>query len=231
MEIVVAPRFNGPPGSGNGGYTAGLVARRAGGPAEVTLRRPPPLGRPLAVAALDDGRIEVRDGEELVAEAAPATLERDVPAAVGFEDAERAAALYPGFEAHAFPTCFVCGPARQPGDGLRVFAGPVAGRDVVAAPWVPDAWLADDYGTVRPEFAWAALDCPGAIAVGHDERGETVLGRMAARVDALPAPGERCVVVAWPAGRDGRKLYAGTALFRAGGELLALARQTWIIPR
>ena len=43
--------------------------------------------------------------------------------------------------------------------------------------------------------------------------------------------GEPCVVTAWPGGEDGRKVYAGTALFAGDGELLALARQVWIAPR
>ena len=47
----------------------------------------------------------------------------------------------------------------------------------------------------------------------------------------LPATGERCVVVAWPLGEDGRKLFAATALLGEHGELLARARQTWIAPR
>ena len=48
-ELVIDPRFNGPAGSANGGYTCGLVADFVDGVAEVTLRRPPPLGRPLVV--------------------------------------------------------------------------------------------------------------------------------------------------------------------------------------
>jgi predicted amidohydrolase len=78
---------------------------------------------------------------------------------------------------------------------------------------------------------WAAIDCSGAYAVGPEGRGEPVLGRMAARIARLPREGEECVVVGWPRGADGRKLYAGTALFADGGELLAVARQTWIQPR
>ena len=58
-----------------------------------------------------------------------------------------------------------------------------------------------------------------------------VLGRMTARVDRVPEVGERCVSVSWPLGADGRKLFAGTVLFAADGELLALARQTWIEPK
>ena len=44
----------------------------------------------------------------------------------------------PGLTSHPFPTCFACGTDREPGDGLRIFPGPVAGRagrrDLDAAP-------------------------------------------------------------------------------------------------
>jgi hypothetical protein len=53
---------------------------------------------------------------------------------------------------------------------------------------------------------------------------------MAATLGSRPEPGSRCVVVAWPLGQEGRKLHAGTALVREG-EVLAAARQTWIVPR
>jgi hypothetical protein len=221
--LTIDPRFNGPPGSANGGYTCGLLAELVGGPAEVTLRRPPPLGRALQVAPADGG-VRLLDGEDVVAEAAPAEVSLEAPEPVDAREAERAATRYPGFERHAFPTCFVCGPERREGDGLRIFAGPVRDRDLFAAPWVAPPEVA------RP-LVWAALDCPGAIAVGFPDRGETVLGRFAARVDRVPHPGEPCVVVAWPLGEDGRKLYAGTALFSEDGEPLAVARATWIIPR
>ena len=221
--VTIDPRFNGPPGSANGGYTCGLLAGLLGGPAEVTLRRPPPVDRPLDVERAD-GVLRLLDGEALVGEAFTAEVDVDPPAPVDPEAAVRAAARYPGFEHHAFPTCFVCGPARAEGDGLRIFAGPVGGRDIFAAPWTAPV-------DVAPELVWAALDCPGAIAVGFPDRGETLLGRFAARVDRVPAPGDRCVVVSWPLGEEGRKLYAGTALFSEAGDPLAVARATWIEPR
>jgi hypothetical protein len=220
-ELVIDPRFNGPEGSANGGYTCGLVAELLGGVAEVTLRSPPPLGRPLQVESVD-GRVRVSDGDRLVAEAVPAEVELETPEPPAYEEAERASARYPGFGEHAFPTCFVCGPEREHSDGLRIFAGPL-GDGRVASPWVvPDE--------VEPAFVWAALDCPGAIAVGFPDRGETLLGRFAARIDELPGARERCVVVGWPLGEEGRKLYAGTALYGEGGRPLAVARATWIEP-
>ena len=54
---------------------------------------------------------------------------------------------------------------------------------------------------------------------------------MTAQIERLPEDGEPCVVVGWPVGEDGRKLYAGTALFGERGDLLAVARQVWIVTR
>lgn len=220
-EIVIDSRFRGPTESGNGGYTCGLVAGFVDGPAEVTLRVPPPLDRPLRVER-DGDRIRVLDGGTLVADARTTTIDLEPPEPPSFEAAAEAA-LPDGDQDSPFPECFVCGPHREPGDGLRIFAGPLRDR-VVAAAWVP----AEPY--TGPEFVWAALDCPGAYACGFGERGMLVLGRLAARVEALPRAGERCVVVAWPLGDEGRKSYAGTALYGEGGRVLGIARATWIQP-
>jgi len=56
-----------------------------------------------------------------------------------------------------------------------------------------------------------------------------LLGRMGARIDRRPKPGDRCVVVAWPTGRDGRKVFASSALLGPNGDVLAAARATWFI--
>lgn len=219
--MIVPGRYNGPPGSANGGYACGLVAGLLGGVAEVTLRLPPPLDRELEVVRVD-GRVEVRDGETVVAEGEAAELDLDVPAPVSVEAAEEASTHYEGFVHHAYNTCFVCGPARE--DGLRVYAGPVEGRPgLLAAPWTPRE--------VGPELVWAALDCPSGWAVDDFQREDVLLGRMAAKIDRLPTPGEPHVVLGWRVGEDGRKRYAGSALLTAGGEVLARARSTWLVPR
>lgn len=220
--MIIPSRYNGPPESANGGYACGLLAERLGGVAEVTLRRPPPLGVKLEVVEVDGG-LELRQGDVLVAEGHPVELEADVPEPVAVADAVEASRLFAGFEDHAYPTCFTCGPART--DGLGIFAGPVAGRDgLVAAPWSPPA-------DIRPEVVWAALDCPAGWAVDDFQREGVLLGRMAARVPRLPEPGAEHVVVGWRAGAEGRKRQAGSALFSAEGELLAYSRSTWIVPR
>jgi hypothetical protein len=150
----------------------------------------------------------------------------DVPRA-SYADAERASRSYRGFDWHPVPDCFVCGPRRPVGDGLRIFAGGLGRDGAVAAPWVPAADLADAAGHVRPEFVWSALDCPGAFAFDWDRGRVPVLGRLAAHLHAPVSGGKRHVVVAWPLGSDGQKFLAGTAVLSETGDVLAAARATW----
>ena len=229
-QLTIDRRFRGPPDSGHGGYVCGVIAGLIGGPAEVTLRRPSPLARPLEVQRLEGGRIALRDGETVIAEGVPASVEIDVPEPVSFPDAEAASKSYLGFRQHVFPTCFGCGPQRAEGDGLRIFPGWVEGRNIVAAPWTPHPSFADADGTVRPEIVWASLDDAGAWVLMRDpSKGPPVLlGRLAARLLAPVRGGEPCVVIGWPLGEAGRRLYSGTALFSADGEPLAFARATWV---
>ncbi|GAA2682067.1 hypothetical protein [Actinoplanes palleronii] len=212
----IPARFNGPPGSGNGGWSAGVFAAAAPGSGirQVTLRLPPPL----------EADLEVRDdlvyaGSSLIAELA------DVPDAgpgvdpVGWDTAVTAARDYPGFTAHPFPTCFVCGPERAEGDGLRIFPGPLPdGR--TAAPWtVPDE--------VSAPLLWAALDCPGgwtAITPGQ----AYVLGRIAVALATLPEPGAHCVITGAVVELTGRKALVDSAVHGPDGQRLAVARATWI---
>lgn len=223
VEIVLDRRFRGPLTSANGGYTCGVLAGYVDAPhVEVTLRLPPPLDTPLSVETAP-GLAILRHGAEVVAEAHDVHLHLDPPASVTWEEAVDASARHVRFAGAEFAECFVCG-ERDEGDGLAVRPGRVTGREPLhAAPW--------NVTEVGPEIVWAAIDCPGAYAVGADGRGEIVLGRMAGSVFRVPESGERCVLVSWPIGEDGRKLVAGTALFDEGGSLLALARQTWIVPR
>lgn len=227
-QVIIDPRFRGPPESANGGYVCGIVAGLIGETAEVTLRRPPPIGRPLAVVRLDGGGVSLRDGETLVAEGVPASVEIDVPESVSFEAAAEASKSFVWAESHPYPTCFVCGPQRPAPDSLRIFPGAIAGRDAVAAPWVPDASLGDESGTVRPEFVWSALDCPGAFAFIRSADDLVLLGRLAAKLTTPLRYGQRYVVLGWPLGSEGRRLYAGTALFSEDGTLHAIATATWV---
>jgi hypothetical protein len=230
VELSFAARFCGPPGTANGGYACGSVAGLLGGrhDVEVTLRRPPPLGRPLRLRSGRDGGATVHDGGELVAEARPTTVALEVPAVVSLDEALAAVERYPLYRDHPFPTCFTCGPERALGDGLRVFPGPVPGGELWAAPWTPEPSVADEHGLVAPEVVWAALDCPSGFAGGA---GDTVmvLGRMAARVAARPRAGVTYRVLAWREGPpQGRRRPAGSALLDADGRVMAAARAVWV---
>ncbi|MEV0713946.1 hypothetical protein [Asanoa sp. NPDC050611] len=211
--MIIASRFNGPPGTGNGGYSAGTFAVLAtGGVPEVTLVKPPPLDVPLTAG---DGSVIDPAGEVIAAVRAVPTFEPVAPP-VTLDAAIEAARGYAGFADHPFPTCYVCGPERA--DGLRVFPGPVDG--VVAAPFTAPA-------SVTTETVWAALDCPGGWSVLSPGRAY-VLGRMAAVVGTLPEPGSESVAVGMLASTEGRRAAVHTALYTPAGDLLAHARATWV---
>jgi hypothetical protein len=237
-SLVIASRFCGPPCTGNGGYVCGRIAAYIDGPVIVTLRRPPPLATPMAVERDGESSIRIHHGRTLIAEAtsSPGSPALEVPGPVSTAEAHAVAGRARYYTDPVFPDCFACGVNRQPGDGLRIFPGPVAGRPLWAAPWTPDPSVASVGGRVRPEVVWAALDCPSGIAaaeaadLGHDTA--ILLGKMTASLAVMPAAGDQCLVIAWPDGRDGRKLLAGSALLGPGGEVLAAARAVWLtVPR
>ena len=224
MEIVFERRYRGPLTSANGGYASGRLADLVDAPeVEVTLRLPPPLERSLEVRPTSDGGAILLDGDAVVAEARPSRVGLAPPPSVSYAEAADAVTRHVRIGSELFRECFTCG-IRDEQDGLEIYAGAVAGRRPLhAAPWTPP--------DATPAVVWAAIDCPGAYAVGVEGRGEIVLGRMTARIDRVPEAGEDCVVVSWPLGEEGRKLHAGTALLGADGGVLAIARQTWITPR
>lgn len=228
--IRIDPRFCGPPGTGNGGYVAGRLASAlvpgVGEGVEVTLRAPAPLDTPLVVTI--DG-----EGARLLADANAVASARIVPfappvawAPVGVDVARRlgeTSTLLRGAGEHPFPRCFVCGPDRDAGDGLRLFPNRVPGTGDFAVEWT----------VTEPgdEMIWAALDCPSSFPMYLDEdpfAGPCVLGRITAAIESRPAVGDACVVVSRRVGVDGRKLHTASVLLDAGGARLAAAAATWI---
>lgn len=230
-SVTIPARFNGPPGSANGGYACGLVAAAIGPEATVRLSSPPPLDTPLRRTALGDGSVTLMHGDVLVATGVPGAVRLDAAPPPRFEDASRASERFAGRDPsnHAFPSCFVCGPERG-GDGLRLFPGPVGDDGLLACGWRPDPSLGRD-GIVDPLFVWAALDCPSGFAcmpLGTP----TVLASMTAALRGVVHTARDYVVTAWPIASEGRKHRAGAALHDArDGALVAVADALWITLR
>lgn len=231
-------------GTGNGGYFCGLVALAAGPSARaVEIRRTTgvPLERPLTVR-VDEGGAVVSDDEGLVARTSAEELTVTAPAPLPLEVARRVSGrfleqLERGEVAHPFPECFVCGHRRAPGDGLRLFAGPLDGEPVdepglrVAA-WRPDVAFLDEAGRLRPEFVWSVLDCPGGWAIREPANTGTLQVEILGPVDGR----QELIVMGWPmaaaeARAGSRRRYAGTAIFDARGRLLARGAAIWVAPR
>ncbi|MGZ4495729.1 MAG: hypothetical protein ACXVWU_13580 [Nocardioides sp.] len=245
--LIIATRFRGPARSGNGGWTAGSLAEQVPAPGgetaptiEVTLRQPPPLEVALDVEtlpadAVTGGPLTVLTfGGSRIAEAREVDAVLDPVEAVEPAAAEAAMSRYAGLRSHPFPGCFACGTDRAEGDGLRIFPGPVDGPDTVASLWRPDPSLAEvsdllDDGIARVGVAatWAALDCVGGWSEDLEGR-PSVLGRMTARVDALPVVGETHVVVGRRLRSDGRKTFTASTLYDADGRVVATAAHVWV---
>lgn len=234
-ELIVPRRFCGPPSSGNGGWTAGALAALVDAEEPwpsiaVSLRRPPPLDTPMAVT-LRDGVTEAVHGEHVVAQAQVVDADPVIVEPVDAERARAAEAAYAGHSFHPFPTCFACGTGRAEGDGLRIFPGQVEadseGSTRTAATWTPDASVGGADGRATLPVTWAALDCAGGWAGDLEER-MMVLGRMTARVDALPVLGEQHVVVGLDRGSEGRKTWTAATLYDSDGRVVARAEHTWV---
>jgi hypothetical protein len=242
--VTIAARFRGPPHSGNGGYACGAFAdllrapsESGGQAAEVTLRSPVPLDTAMRVEQRPEG-IRIYAGETLVAEARSTDLSLPIPAAPSYESAAQVRAHSPslvkGFSPRfpesigAHPFCFCCG--AEHGDGLEVYAaaGASLAPEVVAAAWPTKRAWGNKAGQLPARFVWTALDCPGQAAYYAAGVRTGMLGQLCARIVQPIAAGERCVVIGWQIGVDGRKHFAGTALFNAAGECCAYAKAIWV---
>ena len=231
VTVTIPRRFRGPEQSANGGYCAGLVAAAVQAEpdavVEVTLRAPPPLDTPLQLQGDAREATLAVNGQTLANARRVSMPEMALPVSCGLVAAERAAGHFVGHAHHPYPGCFVCGPQRKPGDGLRIFAGRAEPPPYYAAPWVPDASLVATDGLIDRRMIWAALDCPSYFALGKPAL-PALLGRMTAQVSQLPAVGEPCVLIAWATSSEGRKHHAATALYGEDGRLLAHAATIWI---
>ncbi len=224
--LLIPSRFNGPAGSGNGGYCAGAMAEAflAGSPGavQVTLRRPPPLETPML---LTEDRTSCIAGGATVMEARSFGDEIEAVEPVSYDEAAEAETRYAGHLSHPFPGCFSCGTQRP--DGLHIFPG-LVDETRVATTWTPDRSLSESDAVGLP-VTWAALDCTGGWACSDlDGERPLVLGRMACVVDVPPSIGEPHVVIGRRTAIEGRKNYTLATLYDSDGRVVARASHTWI---
>lgn len=237
-SVTISRRYCGPPNSGNGGYVCGVMAEALGGShVEVTLLAPPPLQLPLTLDCKGD-EATLLDGARTIAVARvtdePLTIPDDAPPAVGYLEAVDAAAVFDVDayqETHEYPGCYTCGPDRDEGDGLRIFPAATDRPDRYVWPWTPAPSLFGGSGDLHVAVVWAALDCPSGLAwIRQDaDMGPIVLGKMAAVIHRMPAPGERLVVAGWTEPPQGRRRPARSAIYAENGTVLASSRATWVV--
>jgi hypothetical protein len=226
-QVTIEGRFNGPETSANGGYACGTLARFIPGPAEVTLRVPPPLDHPLDVVYVEDGA-ELRDGDTLVASARPiGPLGFEPPVRPTVDEALDAQTRHPFIGVRTpLSDCFVCGYGREGGLGLCF--GPLAERpDLNGAVLRPRPDIPTRDGALAPEILWAALDCPSYtpdVSAGPI----ALLGRLSAELLRPVGNDETLVAVGWPLEAEGRKHHTASALLDSEGETVARARALWI---
>lgn len=228
--MLISHHFHGPPDSGNGGYTCGLIAEALDFTPQITLHKPIPLDSPLQLQAVADGHYQLLENDSLIASIQAGDCSFAPPAPISFEAAEAASRQYIGHQQTlAYPTCFVCGKQRAAGQGLHIFAGAVPNSQYFAAPWLPDTSLPSKEDASLPaRYIWAALDCPGAYAAMGNEVKNLLLGRMTARQYHPLRPGEKSIIMAWLIAHEGRKYVSGTALYDNNGRCIAKAIATWI---
>jgi hypothetical protein len=229
--VTIPSQFNGPPRSGNGGWVCGLLAdewTRRHGPGVVTstLLQPPPLDTTLTWEEADDELRLLTTGGAVIGTAIAGAFTDDPPPPITADEADAGLRAYPSPDQHPFNRCFTCGNAREPGDGLCLFTGPIGG-DRSAGTWHVHESFAEEDGQVSVPVAWAGLDCPGAWSAGFGIEVQ-LLGRMTAEVVQRPTPGEALLATGSLRSREGRKRFTSAALRTRDGVLVGRSEQIWI---
>ena len=220
-QVTIPGRFNGPPGTANGGYACGLLAAAIGPSASVRLLHPPPLDVPLERRRDDDGVLRLYAGETPIAEGRAGSPAVEVPAPPSVADAARAAERYAGHEAAPVP------------DVLRLRPGPPGRPAHLPRDRSDTTACSPACGAQAPQtarFVWAALDCPSGFACMPPGT-RTVLASMTASLEAPIEPERDYIVTAWPIASEGRKHRAGSAIHDADGRRIAFAEALWITLR
>ncbi|MGJ4745212.1 hypothetical protein ACQV5M_02520 [Leptospira sp. SA-E8] len=241
-NIILSQRFCGPPKTGNGGFTAGILVEAVGtNSAEIRLLGPTPVETPILMESENGQQGTIYDDSKKILATLKSIQDKDfpehkLPVVPDLEDAKKFSALYPGFQTHPFPTCFVCGPKRKVNDGMRIFVGPapeqIGFENLMAGHWLPDETVAARDGFVRDAAIWGALDCPGGFAAVLDEPQLIVLSKIQGKIIERPKIGVDYTVLSWRLQKMSRAFKVVTAIFKSDSKrLFAIAEGLWLAPR
>lgn len=225
--------FQGPTGSGQGGWTAQRFSAAIGEDVSVAIRAPIPLETDLDIVAAEGAwhLVDPTAPERPILIATPWDSDAPGTTPISIELAAQAATGFPLFDDHPVPVCFSCG--LEP-DSMQVHCGPLDdGR--WATDWTVPAWATDDQGNVNNGALWAAIDCAQAWFVGNaGGRKHGVTVQLAVDVTTPLVPGATYALVAWNGDYDfewdGRKRGACGAVFDSAGTCVARSRSFWVSP-
>ncbi len=243
--IRIGGWFQGPTGSGQGGWTSQRFLAALGDLTDrsltASIRAPIPLDVDLSIhepASHDvtDQIWELRAPGGIVVMTArpwdPVFADTDPVTIAAARDArERFADIV---VEHPVPSCFSCG---QMPDSMQVHAGPLSHGDVVddrfATDWTVPDWAVDTAGRVDPGALWAAIDCCAAWWVGWSRDHRTALTVQYAVEELHPiVPGATYALVGWGGDHDpewdGRKRHGASAAFDDDGRCVARSVSFWV---
>lgn len=236
--IRIGSWFQGPTGSGQGGWTAHRLASQIDHPVTVAIKSRVPLDTDLEVVHdLENERWLLVDqtGDDavvvMVAEPWEATFADTAPVSVD-EAADARGRFGTVVDDHPVPFCFSCGLQH---DSMHVHAGPLADdpEERFATDWTPPAWAIRSDGTVDPGTVWAAIDCTAAFYVGYSRERKTALTVQYAVEQLHPIDATTTyALVGWAGDHatdwDGRKRHGASAAFAPDGTCVARSVSFWL---
>ena len=231
--LRIGGRFQGPTGSGQGGWTAHRFTAGIDMPVTTAMRAPVPLETDLSIVQVD-GEWRLIDPTAsdpvtiMVARPWDPDFADTEPVAV--HDAVAARTRFSELVAdHPVPYCFSCGTQH---DSMNVHAGPL-GDGRFATDWSPPPWAVSDSGIVDVGTLWAAIDCAAAWYAAYSREPKSpVTAQFAVEVIGPIEPDVTYSLVSWsgnhPDEWDGRKRHAASAAFSPDGTCVARSVSLWI---
>ena len=231
--LRIGGRFQGPTGSGQGGWTAHRFTGAITQPVTTAMRAPVPLDTDLRIVRADD---EWRLIDETASDPVTVMVARPWNPVfadtepVTIADAAAARARFSEFVAeHPVPYCFSCGTQH---DSMNVHAGPL-GDGRFATDWRVPEWAVSGSGIVDVGTLWAAIDCTAAWYVAYSRQPRSpVTAQFAVDVSGPIEPGTTYSLVSWsgdhPDEWDGRKRHGASAAFAPDGTCVARSVSFWI---